>query len=242
MRPETEALRDRLSRLSEASLRITETLDLDTILQGVIDGARSLTGARYGALLILDDAGRMQDLVTSGMTPEERRRLGALPKGLGLLGYLSEIEGPLRLAEIASHPSSVGFPEGHPPMKTFLGAPVRHRGERLGNIYLTEKEGGQEFTPEDEEILVMFASQAALTVSNARRYRDEQQVRADLEALVNTSPVGILIFDAKTGGSGVAEPGDQADRPRAARAGTYSAGTPQRDDLPASGRARDSAR
>ena len=199
IRPETEALRNRLSRLSEASLRITETLDLDTILQGVIDGARSLTGARYGALLILDDAGCMQDLVTSGVTPEERGRLGALPKGLGLLGYLSEIEGPLRLAEIASHPSSVGFPVGHPPMKTFLGAPVRHRGERLGNIYLTEKEEGQEFAPEDEEILVMFASQAALSVSNARRYRDEQQVRADLEALINTSPVGILIFDAKTG-------------------------------------------
>ena len=199
MRPETEALRNRLSRLSEASLRITESLDLDTILQGVIDGARSLTDARYGALLILDDAGRMQDLVTSGMTPEERRRLGALPKGLGLLGYLSEIDGPLRLAEIASHHRSVGFPEGHPPMKTFLGAPVRHRGERLGNIYLTEKEGGREFTSEDEETLVMFASQAALTVSNARRFRDEQQVRADLEALINTSPVGILIFDAKTG-------------------------------------------
>ena len=199
VRPETEALRNRLSRLSEASLRITESLDLDTILQGVIDGARSLTGARYGALLILDDGGGMQDLVTSGMTPRERRGLGALPKGLGLLGHLSEVEGPLRLAEIASHPQSVGFPEGHPPMKTFLGAPVRHRGERLGNIYLTEKEGGQEFTPEDEEILVMFSSQAALTVSNARRYRDEEQVRADLEALVNTSPVGILVFDAKTG-------------------------------------------
>ena len=199
VRPEIEELRNRLSRLSEASLRITESLDLDTILQGVIDGARSLTGARYGALLILDDGGGMQDLVTSGMTPRERRGLGALPKGLGLLGHLSEVEGPLRLAEIASHPQSVGFPEGHPPMKTFLGAPVRHRGERLGNIYLTEKEGGQEFTPEDEEILVMFSSQAALTVSNARRYRDEEQVRADLEALVNTSPVGILVFDAKTG-------------------------------------------
>ena len=199
VRPEIEELRNRLSRLSEASLRITESLDLDTILQGVIDGARSLTGARYGALLILDDGGGMQDLVTSGMTPRERRGLGALPKGLGLLGYLSEVEGPLRLAEIASHPQSVGFPEGHPPMKTFLGAPVRHRGERLGNIYLTEKEGGQEFTPEDEEILVMFSSQAALTVSNARRYRDEEQVRAGLEALVNTSPVGILVFDAKTG-------------------------------------------
>ena len=152
-RAETEALRIRLARLSEASLRITESLDLDTILQGVIDGARSLTGARYGALLILDDAGRMQDLVTSGMTPEERRRLGALPKCLGLLGYLNEIEGPLSVADIAGHASSVGFPEGHPPMKTFLGAPVRHRGERLGNIYLTEKEGGQEFTPEDEQIL-----------------------------------------------------------------------------------------
>ena len=84
-------------------------------------------------------------------------------------------------------------------MKTFLGAPVRHRGERLGNIYLTEKQGGQEFTLEDEETLVMFASQAALTVSNARRYRDERQVRDNLEALVDTSPVGILIFDAKTG-------------------------------------------
>ena len=125
--------------------------------------------------------------------------MGGLPKGLGFLQYLNEVEDPLRLANIASHPRSVGFPKGHPTMRTFLGTPVRHRGERLGNIYLTEKEGGQEFTPEDEETLVMFASQAALTVSNARRFRDEQQVRADLEALVNTSPVGILIFDAKTG-------------------------------------------
>ena len=143
--------------------------------------------------------GHRGTLITSGVTPEERPRFGDLPKGLGLLKYLNEIEGPLRLADIASHPRSVGFPEGHPPMKTFLGTPVLHLGERLGNIYLTEKEGGQEFTPEDEETLVMFASQAALTVSNARRFRDEQQVRADLEALVNTSPVGILIFDAKTG-------------------------------------------
>ena len=122
-----------------------------------------------------------------------------MPKGLGLLQYLNEIEGPLRLAEIASHPSSVGFPKDHPPMKTFLGTPVRHRGERLGNIYLTEKEGGQEFTPEDEETLVMFASQAAVVIANARRYTEEHRAKDDLEALVNTSPVGVLIFDAKTG-------------------------------------------
>ena len=105
--------------------------------------------------------GGIETLITSGITPEERPRFGDLPKGLGLLQYLNEIEGPLRLADIAGHPRSVGFPEGHPPMKTFLGTPVIHSGERLGNIYLTEKEGEREFTPEDEETLVMFAYQVA---------------------------------------------------------------------------------
>ena len=199
LRRENEALRDRLSGLSEASLRISRSLDLDTVLQGVIDGARSLTGARYGALVAFDGSGSIETLMTSGVTPEERPQFGDLPKGLGLLQYLNEIEGPLRLGDIASHPRSVGFPEGHPPMKTFLGTPVLHLGERLGNIYLTEKEGGREFTPEDEETLVMFASQAGMAIVNARRYSDEHRARADLEALVNISPVGVLVFDAKTG-------------------------------------------
>ena len=144
-----------------------------------------------------DDSGGIE--ITSGITPEERPRFGDLPKGLGLLQYLNEIEGPLRLADIASHPRSVGFPEGHPPMKTFLGTPVLHLGERLGNIYLTEKEGGREFTLEDEETLVMFASQAGMAIVNARRYTEEHRAKADLEALINTSPVGVLVFDAKTG-------------------------------------------
>ena len=199
LRQENEALRDRLSGLSEASLRISRSLDLDTVLQGVIDGACSLTRARYGALVAFDDSGGIETLITSGVTPEERPRFGDLPKGLGLLQYLNEIEGPLRLADIASHPRSVGFPEGHPPMKTFLGTPVLHVGERLGNIYLTEKEGGREFSLEDEETLVMFASQAGMAIANARRYSDEHRARADLEALVNISPVGVLVFDAKTG-------------------------------------------
>ena len=199
LRRENEALRDRLSGLSEASLRISRSLDLDTVLQGVIDGARSLTKARYGALVAFDGSGEIETLITSGVTPEERPRFGDLPKGLGLLQYLNEIEGPLRLGDIASHPRSVGFPGGHPPMKTFLGTPVLHLGERLGNIYLTEKEGGREFTPEDEETLVMFASQAGMAIVNARRYSDEHRARADLEALVNISPVGVLVFDAKTG-------------------------------------------
>ena len=199
LRRENEALRDRLSRLSKASLRINQSLDVDTVLQGVIDGACSLTRARYGALVAFDDSGGIETLITSGVTPEERPRFGDLPKGLGLLQYLNEIEGPLRLADIAGHPRSVGFPEGHPPMKTFLGTPVRHQGESLGNIYLTEKEGGREFTLEDEETLVMFASQAGMAIVNARRYSDEHRARADLEALVNISPVGVLVFDAKTG-------------------------------------------
>ena len=198
LRRDNEALRDRLFKLSESSLRISRSLEPHTVLQGVIDSACSLTNARYGALLTFDAAGGMADLITSGMTPAERGRLRDLPKGLGLLGYMSEIEEPLRLTSIAGHPSSVGFPKGHPPMKTFLGTPIHQLGERVGNIYLTEKEGGLEFTLEDEETLVMFASQAAMAIINARRYGDEQRARADLEALVDTSPVGVLVFDAKT--------------------------------------------
>ena len=121
-----------------------------------------------------------------------------MPQGLGLLGYMNEIREPLRLSDIASHPSSVGFPENHPPMKTFLGMPVRHHGEHVGNIYLTEKDGGREFTSEDQDILVMFASQAGAAILNARRYWDEQQAKADLEALLALSPVGMLVVDAAT--------------------------------------------
>ena len=196
---EIESLRSRLSKLSEASLRVSETLNVDTVLKEVIDKARDLTGARYGALLTYEQSGGMQDFITSGLSAEEIERLKVLPKGLGLLGYMNEIREPLRLADISSHPNSVGFPEDHPPMKTFLGMPIRHRGEHLGNIYLTEKEGGRDFTSEDQDVLVMFASQAGSAIFNARRYRDEQQAKADLEALVNISPVGVLVFDGKTG-------------------------------------------
>ena len=197
--PDREQPAERLSRMAEAWLRIASNLDINDVLQEVIDGARSLTGARYGALVSFDDSGGIRGLVTSGMTPEERRRMGTLPKGLGLLGYLNEVPRPLRLRDIASHPSSAGFPENHPPMKTFLGAPVRHLGEAVGNIYLTEKEGGREFTPEDEDTLVLFAAQAAMAIANALSHRAERQARADLEALINVSPVGVLVFDAKTG-------------------------------------------
>ena len=194
-----ESLRRRLSKLSEASLRVSETLEVNTVLKEVIDNARDLTDARYGALLTYEQSGGIQDFITSGLSAEEIERLKVMPQGLGLLGYMNEIREPLRLADISSHANSVGFPENHPPMKTFLGMPIRHRGEHVGNIYLTEKEGGRNFTSEDQDVLVMFASQAGAAIFNARRYRDEQQAKADLEALVNISPVGVLVFDGKTG-------------------------------------------
>ena len=200
---ENESLRERLSRLSAASLRINESLDFETVLQGVLDSARSLTGARYGVITLLDDAGRIQDFLYSGLTAEESRQFAEFPNGMLFFEHLSGIGEPLRLRDFHGYARELGLPEFRPPMAVssplpFLAAPLRHRGEGVGGIYVGEKE--REFTPEDEETLVMFASQAALVIANARRHREEQRARADLETLVNTTPVGVLVFEAKTGG------------------------------------------
>ena len=136
---------------------------METVLQGIVDGARLLTEARYGALLVFDDSGEVQNFLTSGITPEERRLVNhRCPEGRGLLGYLNEVVEPLRLRDFASHPASVGIPENHPPVKSLLGAPIRPLRQGFGNVYLSEKEGELEFTSEDEEIVVMFARQAAM--------------------------------------------------------------------------------
>ena len=193
---------DRLSRMSQASLRITETLDLDTVLRGVVDGACTLTGARHGGITVLDDAGRFQDFITSGLTPEEHRLFVELPGGPEFFAYLSGLPEPLRLADFSGYTQAMGLPEIGPPLgpvAAFLGAPIRHLGRQVGNLYLSGKEGGGEFTREDEGVLSLFASQAALAIANARQHREEQQARADLEALVNTTPVGVVVFDARTG-------------------------------------------
>ena len=197
-----EALRNRLSRLSEASLRINESLDFDTVLQEILDSARSLTDAWCGVIVTLDDKGQVEDFLASGLTDEETQQLLAMPEGLKIFEYLTTIPGPLRGPDFVSYIRSQALPEFRLPTQTsaYLGVPIRHRGENVGNIYLAKSELGQEFTREDEETLVMFASQAALVIGNARRYRDEQRARADLETLINTSPVGVVVFDAQTGG------------------------------------------
>ncbi len=202
---ENETLRERMSRLSQACLRINQSLDFNTVLNGILDSARSLTEARYGVMTLHDEAGRPQDFLCSGLTAEEARQPWDLPDGPLFFEYLGRIEEPLRLADLLGHIRSMGLPEFRPPVEmgptfSFLAAPVLYRGEQVGNIYLAEKETGEEFTREDEETLVLFASHAAMVMANARRYRDEQRARTDLETLINTSPVGVVVLDARTGG------------------------------------------
>ena len=201
---ENEALRERLSRLSEASLRINESLDLESVLQGALDSARVLTEARYGVIIILDASGQIEDFLTSGMSADDDQWLNNLPVGPELFSHLTQMSAPTRLRDLHGYMRSLGLPEISPPMDvspsiSYLGAPIKHWGDRIGGIYLGGKEGGREFSEEDEETLVMFASQAALVISNARQHNEEQRARADLEALVDTSPVAVIVLDAKAG-------------------------------------------
>ena len=199
LRRENEALRERISALSTASLRISASLDLETVLREVVESAQSLTGARLGAIATIDEAGAPQDFVTSGITEEQHRAMAEWSEGPRLFEHFRDLPGPLRIADVPAYVQALGFPTDRLPSKTFQGTPMRHRGVHVGNFYLVEKEGGEAFTDEDEEILVLFASQAATAIANARTYRAERRARADLEALIETSPVGVVVFDVGTG-------------------------------------------
>ena len=197
-RRKLEALKERTSSLSAAILRVNASLDLATVLQEVVDAARALTAARYGVITTIDEAGEVRELVTSGFTPEEKRRFAEWPDGPRLFAHLRDLPGPARLADLPAC-ARARFPPDLMRWKTFQGTPMRHRGVHVGNFFLTEKVGGPTFTDEDEEVLVLFASQAATAIANASAHRDEQRARANLEALVETSPVGVVVFDASTG-------------------------------------------
>ena len=198
---EISELRERLARLSEAGLRVNESLDFDTVLQEVVDSARSLTASRYGAITIPGEVFRRPTFIVSGLTREEHQGFWDMPEGLGLFKYLSGLEEPLRVPDIAGHLGALGMPTFLPsvPVSSALVAPIRHLGVGVGTIYLAREAGGPEFTQEDEETLALFASQAAMAIANARRHREERRARADLETLIDTSPVGVAVFDALTG-------------------------------------------
>ena len=194
-----ETLQEPVSGLSAAMLRISGSLDLDTVLQEVIDGACALIGARLGVLTTVDESGRPQRFLTSGFAPDEHRRMAKWVEGERLFEHLRELPGPLRIRDLPGYVRSLGFSAPTFPGRTLQGTPIRHREVDVGSFFLSEKEDGREFTPEDDGILLLFASLAGAAIANARAYRDEQRARANLEALVDTSPVGVVVFDARTG-------------------------------------------
>jgi len=174
-----------LSRLLEVGRTLVATLDLEDVLPRVLEAGRELTGARYAALGVLDSEKRaLERFLPLGIDDETRIRIGPLPRGHGLLGELIRDPRVLRLADISDHPRSSGFPREHPPMTTFLGAPVRIRDEVYGNIYLTDKDGGAEFTEGDEELLVVLAEWAAIAIDNARSHHAGEARRVELERAV----------------------------------------------------------
>ena len=199
LRRKIEALQERVSRLSAAILRISDTLDLDTVLQEVVGGARALTGARYGMIATVDQAGSVAEFVSAGFTPEEENEVDAWPDAPRLFTHFRDLAAPLRLPDLQAYVRSLGLSSEVIWSATMLIAPLKHRGVDIGSFFLADKEGGREFTSADEETLLLFASQAATAIANARAHRKERRVRADLETLIETSPVGVVVLDAETG-------------------------------------------
>ena len=175
---------NRLRALVETGVAITSELSLDALLQRLVESASELTGARYAALGVIDRTGaELERFLTTGIDAETKGAIGDLPRGRGILGVLIREDEPLRLHNIGDDPRSVGFPPNHPPMKTFLGVPVHLRGVAYGNLYLTEKADGEDFTDEDQELVGLLASQAAVAIENARLYEAATTWSRQLESL-----------------------------------------------------------
>ena len=208
LREEVAALQKHLALLSEASLRINESLAVETVLQGVLDSARLLAGARYGLIYLVSSQGRIEENVYSGITAEQTRQLWEMPHAETFQSHMDEFEGTFRIPDLHSHIKDVGLPEFQPPFPVnqvlpFLAVSILYRGDRVGAIYLGDKEPSPtaagdtvpEFTARDEEAISMFAAQAALVISKAQIHREEQRARAHFETLLNTTPVGVLVFE-----------------------------------------------
>jgi len=175
---------DRLRAIVGAGVALASELSLDAVLQKIVEAAAELTGARYAALGVIDQSGRaLEEFVVTGIDEQAKALIGELPRGRGILGALIHDAKALRLDNIADDPRSVGFPPNHPPMRTFLGVPIRLRGVAYGNLYLTEKEGGIPFTGEDEELVQLLSAQAAVAIENARLYEAATRWLKQLESL-----------------------------------------------------------
>lgn len=190
----------RLRRVLDVGRSVVAELDLEAVLQSVLDEARELTGARYAALGILDGRRReLERFLTRGIDDATHRRIGALPRGRGVLGVLIDEPQPLRLKDVSDHPRSYGFPLGHPRMTSFLGVPIRVHGESFGNLYLADKQGAAEFDEDDEETIVLLASWAGIAIANARAYHGEHDRRQELERAVRAMEASTAIARAVGG-------------------------------------------
>ncbi len=174
--------RDRVDGLVEAMLVVTSELDLDTTLRTIVHTAIELVDARYGALGVRGTGHDLVAFIYEGIDENERERIGHLPEGRGVLGVLIDEPKPIRLDDIAQHPASVGFPSNHPPMRSFLGVPVRIRDEVFGNLYLTEKANGQPFSEDDEVLVGALAAAAGIAIENARLYEQSRVRQSWIEA------------------------------------------------------------
>ncbi len=191
---------DKLRRLLDVGRTLVSELDTEAVLQGILDEARAITGARYVAVGVLDEQRvELERFLTSGIDAVTYRAIGELPHGRGVLGVLIEDPRPLRLADVGRYPQSFGFPAEHPLMKTFLGVPILIRGQAWGNLYLTEKQGGGEFTDADEEAAVVLAQWAATAIENARLYESSERRREEAERAVLGLQAARDIADAIAG-------------------------------------------
>ncbi len=197
VRRENEALRARTATLNAAILRINASLDLDTVLGEVVESARALTGARFGFIAAVDEAGAPHGFVLSGVTPEEEQELLAWPGSVRLFEHLRGLPGPLRLADFAGYVRALGIEPAPAFSRTFQGTPMRQRGAEVGHFFLAEKADGEAFTDEDEEVLTLFASQAASALANARTHRAERGPTSKPWSRPRRS--GVAVFDAGSG-------------------------------------------
>ncbi|WP_181808818.1 GAF domain-containing protein, partial [Streptomyces shenzhenensis] len=169
--------------LLDAVTNIGRGLELPQVLRSIVQAAVALTDAEYGALGVIGDGQRLSEFLPVGIADDLVVRIGQAPCGRGILGELIHHPVPLRLTDLADHPASYGFPEHHPPMRTFLGVPIRVRDEVFGNLYLTEKRGGTDFDADDEAVLSALANAAGVAIDNARSYRESRRREQWLEAL-----------------------------------------------------------
>ncbi len=195
------ATRDRVNALFEAVVAVGTNLDIEVVLRGIVEAAVTLVDASYGAMGVIGEGGRLAEFIPVGLTEEEIRKIHHWPEGRGLLGALITDPKPLRIADLGSHPLSSGFPDGHPPMTSFLGVPIRIRDEVYGNLYLTQKRDGGQFDEEDEALLVALAAAAGVAIENARLY---DEARRQQRWLTATSEVTRMLLSGANIGDALA--------------------------------------